>query len=96
MAENITFNLRSRYLKAIMKQEVAYFELQNVEQLPSQIGENFSIIQESIGEKFSNIIFTAACVVAGIGIAFYRGADFAAICLAYIPIIMVSVTLFGA
>lgn len=27
LAENVSFNLRSRYLKAILNQEIAYFEL---------------------------------------------------------------------
>jgi ATP-binding cassette subfamily B (MDR/TAP) protein 1 len=35
LAQNISFDLRSRYLHAILQQEVAYFELENVEQLPS-------------------------------------------------------------
>lgn len=35
-------------------------------------------------------------ILAGIGIAFYQGADFAAICFAYFPIIMVCIVLFGA
>jgi ATP-binding cassette subfamily B (MDR/TAP) protein 1 len=35
LAQNISFDLRSRYLHAILNQEVAYFELENVEQLPS-------------------------------------------------------------
>ena len=31
LAQNISFDLRSRYLKAILRQEVAYFEKNNVE-----------------------------------------------------------------
>eukprot|EP00347_Sterkiella_histriomuscorum_P020418 403337881 len=66
-----------------------------VEQLPSQIGENFAIIQDSIGEKFSNIIYTVACIASGICIAFYSGSDFAVICLAYFPFIFIVLTMFG-
>lgn len=71
LAQNVSFDLRSRYLHAILRQEVAYFEKENVEQLPSQIGENFSIITEAIGEKYGNIIFSVATLVAGFAIAFY-------------------------
>lgn len=35
LAQNISFDLRSRYLHAILRQEIAYFEKANVEQLPS-------------------------------------------------------------
>lgn len=67
-----------------------------MEQLPSQIGENFAIITEAIGEKYSNIIFSTATLISGVGIAFYRGADFAAVCLAFVPIIFVIIFVFTA
>jgi ATP-binding cassette subfamily B (MDR/TAP) protein 1 len=44
MAESVAFNLRSRYLHRILEQEIAFFEKQNIEQLPSQISENFATI----------------------------------------------------
>ena len=95
LAQNISFDLRSRYLHAILRQEITYFEKSNVEQLPSQIGENFAIVTESIGENYSNIIFSLACLVSGIAISFYRGADFAACCIAFLPVILVIIIIFG-
>ena len=44
VAENVTFDIRSRYLRSILKQEISFFEMQNVEQMPSLMGENFTII----------------------------------------------------
>jgi hypothetical protein len=67
-----------------------------VEQLPSQIGENFSVITEAIGEKYSNIIFSMAALISGVGIAFYKGADYAAVCLAFLPFLIVLMGIFGA
>lgn len=95
LAQMISFDLRSRYLHAILKQEVAFFEMNNVEQLPSQIGENFFIVTESIGEKYSNIIYSFSTLIGGIGIAFYLGADFAGVCAAFVPIIMMIMIIFG-
>lgn len=95
MAQNVSFDLRSRYLHAILRQEVAYFEMNDVEQLPSQIGENFFIVTESIGEKFSNVIFSFATVIGGLGISFYKGADFAGVCCAFLPVIVISLGIFG-
>jgi len=48
-----------------------------------------------MGEKFSGIVFTIFTLISGVGIAFYRGADFAAICFAYFPIIIFIITRFG-
>jgi hypothetical protein len=67
-----------------------------VEQLPSQIGENFSVITEAIGEKYSNIIFSMSALISGVGIAFYKGADYAAVCLAFLPFLIVLMGIFGA
>jgi ABC-type multidrug transport system fused ATPase/permease subunit len=52
-------------------------------------------VTEAIGEKYSNIIFSASSLVSGIGIAFYRGADFAAVCTAFTPLIFVIMIFFG-
>lgn len=67
-----------------------------MEQLPSQIGENFSVITEAIGEKYSNIIFSMAALISGVGIAFYKGADYAAVCFAFMPFLIVLMGIFGA
>ena len=60
------------------------------------IGEYFSTIQVSIGEKFSNVIMTIAAFITGIGISFYYGPIFALICFAYYPIMMLIVVFFGS
>ncbi|CDW89499.1 abc transporter [Stylonychia lemnae] len=96
VAENIAFNLRVKYLKAILQQEVEYLESINIEQLPSQIGENFTIIQEAIGQKFSTIIFAIFNLISAMSIALARGADLAAIFLVVFPIMFMMLLIFGA
>ena len=49
-ASRITLNLRKIYLRALLKQEIEYFETNNIEELPSQIGEIFDTLQRAIGE----------------------------------------------
>ena len=39
-------------------------------------------------------MFSSAAMIGGIGIAFYRGADFAAVCFAFVPIIFIVMTIF--
>jgi hypothetical protein len=41
MAEKLSFDLRSRYLRALLNQETEFFEKQQVEALPSQIADHF-------------------------------------------------------
>lgn len=79
-----------------MNQEVAYFEKENnVEQLPSQIGDNFFVITESIGEKYASIIYSFSTLFFGIGISLYRGADFAGVCACFVPIMIILMIIFG-
>jgi ABC-type multidrug transport system fused ATPase/permease subunit len=66
-----------------------------VEQLPSQIGENFQIITEAIGEKYCNIIFSYATMLSGVIVAFIKGADFAAICFVSVPFLFIILGFFG-
>ena len=35
LAENITLDLRKRYISALMRQEIGYFEVNKVEQIPA-------------------------------------------------------------
>jgi ATP-binding cassette subfamily B (MDR/TAP) protein 1 len=57
LAENISLNLRKKYLKALLNQEVAYFEKIKIEEIPSKMGEIFETVQNSVGEKYANLIF---------------------------------------
>ena len=50
-AERVSFKLRARYLSNLMKQEIAFFEKQQIEALPSKISEYFTHISEGSGEK---------------------------------------------
>ena len=42
------------------------------------------------------MIFSIATLIAGIVIAFYRGADFAGVCTAFVPIMFFIMSVFGA
>ena len=50
-AEQLTFDLRTKYLKELLRQEPAFFENQQVEALPSLIVEYFQAIGDGVGEK---------------------------------------------
>jgi hypothetical protein len=37
-----------------------------------------------------------AALISGIGIAFYKGADYAAVCLAFLPFLIILMAVFGS
>lgn len=78
-----------------MRQEIGYFEINNVEQIPAQITEIFDTLQSSIGEKVSNLIFAISTCLASMGYAIYYGPTFALACIAYLPVLMTIIAVFG-
>ena len=50
-AEQLTIKLRGMYLRSLLKQEVAFFEKNNVEQMPSDIGQYFTKINKGLGDS---------------------------------------------
>ena len=95
LAENIVTDLRKRYICALMKQEIAYFESTKVEELPAEINEVFETCKTSIGEKISNMLFAISTCIAGIVYALSFGPKFALVCLLYLPVLMAIIAVFG-
>ena len=94
-AERVSFDLRTRYLSALLNQEVAFFEKQQIEALPSQIAEYFRAISEGVGEKTAQFVYAVSMFLGGLTIAFYYGPIFTFIMLAYLPIMVLLFAVFG-
>jgi hypothetical protein len=54
------------------------------------------VITEAIGEKYCSIFFSLSTMLSGIIVAFVKGADFAAVCTAFVPILMIIMGIFGS
>lgn len=44
LATNITDDLKKKYIAALLRQEIGYFEKNKVEQIPTQISEIFELL----------------------------------------------------
>ena len=95
MSEVIAIDLRGKYLRALLRQEVAYFERNNVESMPSDIGQYFNTVSLGIGENFSQLLASTGTLVGGLAIGFYRGPIFTCACIGYIPFLIAVVVIFG-
>ena len=65
-------------------------------ELPSQISEVFETVKASIGEQISNLLFAIATCIAGIVYALTFAPIFALICLAYLPVLLSIIGIFGS
>lgn len=51
LAEKLSMNLRTEYLRSLMHQEIAFFEKQSVQAITSDMGRYFIQISLGVGEK---------------------------------------------
>lgn len=86
MAERISFDLRSRYLRNLLNQEIEFYETQQIEALPSKIGEYFEAISNGVGEKIGQVVFGMAMGFGGLVIAMAIAPVYSILCILYIPI----------
>ena len=70
----ISYELKWRYLKAVLSQDWAWYEAQNIEELPTQINVNMTEIENATGKTSGFILFSIGAFFAGIGISFFIGA----------------------
>jgi ATP-binding cassette, subfamily B (MDR/TAP), member 1 len=95
IAEKIAYELRGKYLRALLRQEVSYFELNNVEAMPSDIGQYFQTISTGIGESYGQLLQSFGLLIGGFAIAFARGPIFALVCIAYMPLMLILIVVLG-
>lgn len=95
LAENLSLKLRKRYLDALLRQEVAYFERAQIESIPAQMGEIFQTVQRSIGEQYANLLFAVFTAIGGSVFAFLEGSTYAAALVAYLPVFFIILGTFG-
>lgn len=92
-AEKLTIRLRGMYLKSLLKQEVAFFEKNNVEQMPSDIGQYFTKINKGLGDSQGQLFQALGSFFGGMILAIIYGPVIALICFCFIPIFFIMIML---
>ncbi|KAF2103362.1 P-loop containing nucleoside triphosphate hydrolase protein [Rhizodiscina lignyota] len=72
IGEHITIRTRENYLKAILRQNIAYFENVGAGEVSTRISSDINLIQDGISEKVAMIISAIAAFVAALIISFYK------------------------
>lgn len=95
MSERVGKKTRVAYLKAVLNQEIAWFDENNATEIPAKIVREVSMITKALGEKMANILMSLAMSLSGIVFAFTRGWWMALILLFAFPSIMIATILMG-
>lgn len=87
-SEKMTRTIRVRYLESILKQESAWFDVNNPSELNARIGKECISIQKAIGDKMGSILMSFCMSIAGLAFAFSKGWSFSLVILATFPFMM--------
>lgn len=86
-AQRVMRKMRLAYLKAILEQEIGWFDSINPQELASKISKETLSIEQAIGDKLGQLLMAIGFCISGIIIAFTRGWLFSFTLLALFPFI---------
>ena len=71
--ERVAIQIRLQFFRAVLRQEVAWFDAINSQELATKIDQQCTLVQKAVGEKVANVIMSLAMIITGTVIAFSRG-----------------------
>jgi ATP-binding cassette subfamily B (MDR/TAP) protein 1 len=83
--------LKAEYVKALLRQDMAFYDENSAASMPTRVTRSMAKIQDGIGRKFADLIMNGVGALGGIVVAFILDPVLAAIMLACIPLITLSV-----
>lgn len=83
--ERLVRRLRTQYLAALLRQEIAYFETLSPGEVSARLDSDIRAIQESTSEKIGIVVTSISYFVGAYGIAFALNAKLAALLFTMIP-----------
>ncbi|XP_063712933.1 ATP-dependent translocase ABCB1-like isoform X3 [Symsagittifera roscoffensis] len=87
--ENILYRVRIESFKAVLRQDIAWFDKQKTGTLVSNLAENMEVIRIGVSDKIAICIQHLATFCSGFVIAFIYNAEFAGILCVLIPFLIV-------
>ena len=89
VGERQTINIRREYFRALLRQEIGYFDKINPNELSTKVANDCQMIWQGIGEKVQTFIFNFVMIITGFTIGFSKGWELSLIMLLNIPLIFI-------
>jgi ATP-binding cassette subfamily B (MDR/TAP) protein 1 len=89
-SEKQCHKIRKEYLKAVMRQNIAWFDTVGAGEVSTRITSDTLLIQDAIGEKLPLAASQAATFLGGFGIAFWKSWKMTLVLMSVIPLIAIS------
>ncbi|XP_045448212.1 ATP-dependent translocase ABCB1-like [Melitaea cinxia] len=95
-AINQIFKIRISYLRAVLNQDLVYYDLHQTGDFASKMAEDMIKVEEGIGDKVSALLYNIAVSISCIVMTLMKGWKLALLCLSTAPITFLLVGLTGA
>lgn len=86
-SERQTLRIRVRYFDALLKQDIAWFDLQKSGELSAKITENTVLIRDAMGEKLGTLFQFMTMFFAGFAVGFYYSWQLTLVIFAVAPLL---------
>lgn len=90
-AHNQIFSIRSAFLKSALNQDIGWYDLNQSGEFASRMNEDLIKLSEGLGEKVVMYVHYIVAFLSSITLAFVLGWQLALVCLASLPVTMISV-----
>ena len=93
--ERIVTRLRERLYRAIVSQEIAFFDERRTGELTSRLASDTAVLQSSVSSNISMVLRNAAQAVGAIGFLLYTSPKLTALMLSVVPPIAIASVAYG-
>ncbi len=93
---SIAARMKTKYLKAVLDQESAWYDQKNYMELASRLAKDVDSIQTGISQKAGQVLYSFMMCFSGLAVGFIKGWSLALAMLAIGPIMMIGMGIFGA
>ncbi|PAV80414.1 hypothetical protein WR25_23584 [Diploscapter pachys] len=87
-SERVTHKLRQNYLKAILRQQIEWFDNEQTGNLTARLTDDLERVREGLGDKLSLFIQMLSAFVAGYGIGFFYSWSMTVVMMLIAPFIV--------
>ncbi|KAI1711157.1 ABC transporter transmembrane region domain-containing protein [Ditylenchus destructor] len=90
MAERIVHSLRQNYMKAMLRQEIAWFDKVQTGNLTARLTDDLERVREGVGDKASLFIQQLAAFVAGFAVGFFYNWQMTLVMVIFTPFLAIT------
>jgi ATP-binding cassette subfamily B protein len=95
IGERVVARLREQVYRAILKQEISFFDSRKTGELTSRLASDTTVIQNTVSVNVSMALRNAATVIGGVGALFYTAPSLTLVMLVVVPPVAIGAVLYG-